>query len=101
MLVLKDYMLVLKDYLDNNHETEIDISAGGLEKIKTISIRVVSGDEIAQITYKNGSATTIDPMKPLRKEDFFDGEYTLYKDGDTGIPKEWQNRTDTYAWMRP
>lgn len=96
MLVLK-----LKDYRENSHDTAIDISPHGLSQIDTIFIRVVTGDEIARIKYKNGSTVTVDPMKHYRKENFFDGEYTLYKDGDGGIPKEWQNRTDTYAWMRP
>ena len=49
--------------------------------INSIKIRVVSGDEIAIITYTDNRTDVFDSdIKEERKVDYFDGEYYLWSD---------------------
>ena len=94
-------ILKLLDYM--GRETFENI--GELEDIKAIVIRVVTGDEIASIIYKDGAISRIDSAND-RMRDYFDNEYAVYVDG---IPteenllfnEEFIRRTSSYwQWER-
>ncbi len=89
-------ILKLLDYAGK--ETLEDI--GELEDIKAIVIRVVTGDEIASIIYKDGTTSQIDSSND-RMQDFFDDEYAVYTDGvpteeNLLFNKEFIRRTSSY-----
>lgn len=51
------------------------------KSINSIKIRVVSGDEIAIITYVDNRTDVFDSdIKGERKVDYFDGEYYIWSD---------------------
>lgn len=72
--------LILKDYTYENYDT--GFSLDDIEdKINYILIKVVSGDEIAEILYFSGKRITYDSgelAQNARIIPFFDGEYYLY-----------------------
>ena len=67
--------LTLLDYAKREHDFEI----GDLNDIRYIDIIIISGDEIANIKYKNGKKKTFDSSNS-RFMDFYGGSYTLYDD---------------------
>lgn len=90
--------LKLMNFNDERFDTEIDLDK--LNEISKIEIEVITGDEVATITYKTGVVLTIDSAvlaNCLRSEDFYDGNYILYSDED-GINRleEFEKRTHSY-----
>lgn len=87
-------ILKLLDYA--NDPTEHDI--GNLEDIATIGITVVTGDEIATVTYKDNTVKTFD-SSVTRITAYFDDEYEIYRSGQSDNlidnPK-FINRTNSY-----
>ena len=65
--------LILIDWNDEKHDFDI----GELDDIMTIDICVLSGDEIAQVLYKDGCEETFDSGF-MRIADFFDCIYNIY-----------------------
>lgn len=65
--------LTLIDWEDKKREFDI----GDLDSIMTIDIRVVSGDEIAQVLYKDFRLEFFDSSVD-RLADIFDYKYTIY-----------------------
>ena len=65
--------LILFDF--DNNETKTGVDLNNLDDVLRIDIRVISGDEIARITYKNGEVKTFYGTTEPRYADFDDGEY--------------------------
>lgn len=91
--------LRLIDYSDESKEVEI----GDLKDIAVIEIKVVSGDEIAQVVYKDYTIEESDSSN-IRFIDYYDGSYTVYN-VKTGVnlledPKFKDRKTsyDFYHW---
>lgn len=79
--------------------TDVDITKKGLERLKSIKIKVISGDEIAIVNYKDGRTETYDSsiVGGKRSDDEFDDEYILYRDGDDeSRVLMWLFRSDSY-----
>lgn len=92
-------VLELMDFTNTKHETDIDLDE--LDKIDSITISVISGDEIATITYKNGETVSIDAdilADGKRFHDDYDGTYILYSSGSVNRLDEFEKRSDTYWW---
>lgn len=88
--------LILFDYDDNKTKTGVDLN--NLDDVLRIDIRVISGDEIAHITYKNGEVKIIDSTTEPRMLDFDDGEYCIYQAGVKNDIDEWLKREGSYDW---
>lgn len=83
--------LKLMDYMDRTKEFDI----GKKEDILRIDIRVISGDEIAIVTYTNGLKVEFDSCN-TRTQNFYDGEYCIYKkDGENRLA-EFRKRQSSY-----
>lgn len=57
----------------DNKETVVEI---GNKKIERVLVRVLSGDEVVEVFFENGSSVIVDSNNQ-RTLDFFDGEYEL------------------------
>lgn len=91
--------LSLLAYNNARYDTGVDITKRGLERLKSIKIKVVSGDEIATVEYKDGCTETYDSsiVGGKRSHDEFDDEYILYRDGDDeSSVLMWLFRSDSY-----
>lgn len=91
--------LSLLAYNNERLVTEVDITQKGLEKLECIKIKVVSGDEIATVKYKDGRTETYDSsiVGGKRTHDELDDEYVLFHDGDDeSTVLMWLFRSDSY-----
>ena len=88
--------LILFDFADKETKTGVDLD--DLSEILRIDIRVISGDEIARITYKNGEVKEFDGTTEPRMMDFDDGEYCIYQAGVKNDIDEWIDRNNSYEW---
>lgn len=61
----------------NSKKIETGVDFDNLENIKKIIIRVISGDEVMSVLYKDGTAKDFDSSY-TRSWDFNDGRYILY-----------------------
>ena len=81
------------NYRKERFPIEIDMSG-----VRDIYLKVVSGDEILDITYYNGSNKTIDPMAEYRYDELPEGSYYIYDQTnlddifDLTENSEWVNR---------
>ena len=84
----------------NCYDDKIDVDIGELEDILSISITVLSGDEILHVVKKDGESFEEDSDRHVRSISFFDGEYTIF-DSDTGVNRinEWKNRKGSNDWI--
>lgn len=91
-------LLKLVDYDDRIHDFEI----GNLEDIRRISIEVVSGDEIADVDYKDGTSKTFDSSYFCERiMNFDDGLYDVYNDEVNLLEnEEWKSSNNSYSRMR-
>lgn len=90
--------LKLLDY--NSRPCEVEI--GDLNDIAKIDIKVISGDEIAVVVYKDYATRQFDSSSN-RKMNFYDGEYEIYRFDKTDnlIDKdEFKNRINSYWYER-
>lgn len=88
--------LILFDFDNNKTKTGIDLN--NLDDVLRIDICVISGDEIARITYKNGDIKVFDGTTEPRHMDFDDGEYCIYQAGVKNDIDEWLKRKNSYDW---
>lgn len=91
--------LSLLAYNNARYDTGVDITKKGLEKLTSIQITVLSGDEIATVKYKDGRTETYDSsiVGGKRSHDEFDDKYILYRDGDDeSSVLMWLFRSDSY-----
>lgn len=91
-------LLKLLDYSDEAVEFEI----GDLSDIAVISIKVVTGDEIAKVIYKDYTTTEFD-SGTKRLQDYYDDSYEIYRyDSEKNLiddPK-FKERTKSYwRWV--
>lgn len=87
--------LVLMDW--ENKETETPIDLDDLSEIKQIEIRVISGDEVAIVRYKDGKTSTYD-SSDCRMIGFFDYKYILWCKGKFVISKDaFLKRVNSYS----
>lgn len=77
------------DYMGRHYETGIDHT-----DIKSIHVLVVTGDEILDITLKDGTVRKFDPIR-TRRADYYDDEYDVTPEDDD-LFYRWMHRTDTY-----
>lgn len=90
--------LVLMDYANKKVETPIDLD--DLNDIEEIEIRVITGDEIAIVLWKNGQTKAYD-SSGCRFESFFDGSYQLYSCGEFIADLDaFESRKDSYEMFR-
>lgn len=81
-------------------ETEVDV--GDLEDIATMMIRVVSGDEILEVVYKDYCRLSFD-SSCTRYQGFYDGEYDIYdfrKEDNLLTDPRFINRKSSYDFER-
>lgn len=83
--------LIIMDYRDVKYDT--GVSLDDLSNIESICIDVITGDEIATVTYKDGHSEEFDSSM-TRMTDFFDGGYTLYSNSINRI-EEFNKRKDS------
>lgn len=88
--------LILLDF--DNNETKTGVDLNNLDDVLRIDIRVISGDEIARITYKNGEVKTFDGTTEPRYADFNDGEYCIYQIGVKNRIDKWLKRKSSEEW---
>lgn len=87
--------LVLMDLASNEVETPIDLD--DLSEIKQIEIRVITGDEIAIVRWKDGKSSVYDSSK-CHMKDFFDYKYILWCKGKFAINKDvFLTRANSYS----
>lgn len=89
----RDGTLVLRNYQNEEYDTNVP-----LKDIRNILITIVSGDEIAHITMKNGDMKHIDVADlchNYRMVGFPDGSYEVDRDN----LDEWLNRKDSYDYL--
>ena len=95
--------LMLMNYKNDMIETKIDLEM--LAPIASITIEIVSGDEIATIRGIDGATFTFDSdVENKRILQYYDGEYTLYDNSwDVGRINEmlnrFENRRDSYTLL--
>lgn len=70
----------MKIKLFNYRDEPVEYEIGELKDIKIIRILVLSGDEIANVMYKDGERASLDSCD-TRCEDFFDTSYDVYVEG--------------------
>ena len=88
--------LELMNYKEDTVNIE-NVDLDKLDDIFMIVIRIVSGDEIAEVIYKGGDIEVYDPFAYSRLTDFYDGEVVLYSPKYNRIDR-FKNRTSTYDW---
>ena len=88
--------LILLDF--DNNETKTGVDLNNLDDVLRIDIRVISGDEMAYITYKNGEVKTFDGTTEPRLQDFDDGEYCIYQIGVKNRIDKWLKRKYSAEW---
>lgn len=85
--------LIIMDYKNTEYDT--GVSLDDLSTIDNIQITVVTGDEIATVTYKDGRSEQFD-SSTSRMMNFFDNNYTLYSNSINRI-EEFNKRKDSYG----
>ena len=95
----KNFILKLVDYAGNTKLVEL----GDLNDIAVITIRVISGDEIASVIYKDYTINEFDSSDD-RTTDYYDGDYEVYRfnkpaEGQLLFYEKWKERIDSYDWL--
>ena len=94
-----DVILRLVDYSGKTELAEL----GDLNSIAVITIRVVTGDEIAEVIYKDYTTDEFDSSYD-RCSDYYDGEYEVYRfdkpaEDQLLFNEKWKERTNSYDWL--
>ena len=80
-----------------NYEHELFDTGLPLSEIKELTVHVISGDEIVDVTKVDGTTDTFDAADLAgdpRCMFFYDGNYDITKEQLS----EWIKRTDSYDW---
>jgi len=88
-------------FLLNYENRKIDIDFNfNVEDIAVTTINIITGDEILNITTKDGKFYSFDSdIDYLRAMDFFDGSYNIIVDGKWVVdPIRWANRGTSYDY---
>ena len=82
---------------------EVEFDVGDINDIGAMTIRVLSGDEVLTVIYKDFTSDTFDSCATGRTVGYYDGEYAIYN-ANTGVnllnDKSFMNRTDSYWFYR-
>ena len=90
---MKQKMLKLFDYDNHVIKTDVDLFDPNIERI---TIKVITGDEIAIVDYFNGARSVYD-SSDCRKYDFLDNEYVILdKEDGIDIIDKFIGRKDSY-----
>lgn len=92
--------LILMDFEDNKVDTGVSLDPKNLNRINSIVIEVLTGDEIAYVRYSDGTSKKFDSCSTRRK-DYKDGLYTLYdrRDGINLIPQFLKRENSYWIWL--
>lgn len=89
--------LMLMDYDDRLFDTGIELSRLG-EDVVSVFITVLSGDEIARVTFEDGHEEEFDSSEG-RIISFYDGSYWLYQKGVINRLDKFLERGSSYCGM--
>lgn len=88
--------LKIMDYDGNLKATGVDMDDTHIEKI---TVKILSGDEIAIVTMKNNEEKIFDASED-RHMDFYDGSFVLLdKTKNIDRRTEWEERTESYDML--
>ena len=84
----------------NCFNDKIDVDIGKLKDILSISVTVLSGDEVLNVVKKNGETIEEDSDRHNRCISFYDGQYTIYN-SSIGLDKikAWRKRKNSNDWI--
>ena len=87
-------IVTLIDYSDTKSEHDI----GNLEDIYMANMEVISGDEVLNVTYKDGKLKYFDSCSTTRIMNAYDDSYNVYMPGVRNLFEDetWLNRKDSY-----
>ena len=90
---MKRIMLNLVDYDNNVTRTGVNLCDPNITRV---TIKVITGDEIAIIDYFNGARSVYD-SSDCRKYDFFDAEYVILdREEEIDLIDEFRGRCNSY-----
>ena len=90
---MKKIMLNLFDYDNNVTHTGVNLCDPNIMKV---TIRVITGDEVAIVDYFNGARSVYD-SSDCRKYDFFDAEYVILdREKEVDLIDGFRGRNDSY-----
>ena len=72
------WMFMILRLVNYAHESSMH-EIGDLDSIAVIRIEVLTGDELAHVIYKDYSERVFDSDTHGRMQDFYDGEYEIYR----------------------
>ena len=81
--------LVIYDYKGDMTNTKLNLDK--LDDIFMITIKTISGDEVAEVIYKNGEIKRFDSSHD-RWQDFYDGEEIIYSPS-VNLIEEYKKRS--------
>lgn len=84
----------LLDYLDNPIEVDFDLD--NLDDVVCIVITVITGDETAEVVFKDGRMQHYDSCPGGRIADYFDDRYIIYVNGSLNHIDKWLTRKSSY-----
>ena len=92
-------ILRLVDYSGKTELAEL----GDLNDIAVITIRVITGDEIAEVIYKDYTTGEFDSSND-RTTDYYDGEYEFFRfdkpaEDQLLFNEKWKERANSYDWL--
>ena len=78
---------------------QVEVDIGNIDDVLLIDMEVVSGDEVLNVTYKDGSRKYFDSCDTFRLMSYDDGSYPVYITG-TSVNllenEKWKNRCTSY-----
>lgn len=77
--------MILYDYTDEAHEFDVDLDD---KNIVFAILQVISGDEVLDVVYKDGTSDTFDADTNYRFQDFLDAAYVIVLDGEWKVDRE-------------
>ncbi len=91
---------IIRDYEDRPFETEVDLD--NLEDILSMSMEIVSGDEILSVVDSRGEITKYDSCPGGRITGYYDGGYRVYSRADefSVITEEYLKIKNSYERQR-
>lgn len=90
---MKKIMLNLVDY--NNRVTHTGVNLCD-PNITRVTIKVITGDEVALVDYFNGARAVYD-SSDSRNYDFYDAEYVILdRENEIDLIDEFRGRSDSY-----
>ena len=73
------------DYADEAHEFDVDLDD---KNVIVAILQVISGDEVLDVTYKDGTIRTFDADTNYRFQDVLDATYIIVLNGEWKVDRE-------------